>query len=38
MAARTSIAGEVWETAWKEGREMTFEEAVSYALREDINI
>jgi hypothetical protein len=38
MAARTSIAGEVWEMAWKEGREMTFEEAVSYALREDINI
>jgi predicted ATPase/class 3 adenylate cyclase/Tfp pilus assembly protein PilF len=38
MAARTSIAGEVWETAWKEGREMTFEEAVSYALREDMNI
>jgi predicted ATPase/class 3 adenylate cyclase/Tfp pilus assembly protein PilF len=38
MAARNSIAGEVWETAWKEGREMTLEEAVSYALREEMNI
>jgi hypothetical protein len=38
MAARTSIASEVWETAWKEGHEMTFEEAVSYALREEMNI
>jgi predicted ATPase/class 3 adenylate cyclase len=34
-AARSLVAEEVWEAAWEEGRAMTLEEAVSYALAEE---
>ena len=33
-AARDSTEETEWEEAWEEGRKMTFEEAVSYALKE----
>ena len=31
-AVRTGMGEEVWEQAWRKGRAMTLEEAVSYAL------
>jgi len=31
-AARSRMAKEAWEKAWTEGREMDFEEAISYTL------
>ncbi len=34
-SARSRLAAEAWERAWKEGRMMTLEEAVSYALEEN---
>jgi len=33
--ARFLVNEEVWEAAWEEGRAMTLEEAVSYALAEE---
>jgi predicted ATPase/class 3 adenylate cyclase len=34
-SARSRLAAEAWELTWKEGRTMTLEEAVSYALEEN---
>jgi predicted ATPase/class 3 adenylate cyclase len=34
-AARAFIEDEAWQEAWREGRKMTFDESVSYALEED---
>jgi predicted ATPase/class 3 adenylate cyclase/Tfp pilus assembly protein PilF len=34
-AVRTGMGEEVWEEAWRRGRAMTLEEAVSYALEEE---
>ena len=36
-AARSAIEEAAWEEAWRVGREMTFEEAVTYALNEGID-
>jgi hypothetical protein len=33
-AVRTGMGEEAWEEAWRKGRVMTLEEAVSYALEE----
>ena len=34
-AARSRLEEAAWEAAWAEGRAMTFEEAVAYALEEE---
>src|SRR5215204_536358 len=34
-AVRTGVGEEVWEKAWRKGRAMTLDEAVSYALKEE---
>ncbi len=34
-AVRTGMGFEVWEEAWRKGRAMTLDEAVSYALEEE---
>jgi non-specific serine/threonine protein kinase len=34
-AARTRTGEEAWTTAWEEGRSMSFEEAIAYALERD---
>jgi tetratricopeptide (TPR) repeat protein len=34
-AVRTGMGEEVWEEAWRKGRAMTLDEAVSYALEEE---
>src|SRR5215211_2626477 len=34
-AVRTGMSEEVWEEAWRKGREMTLDEVVSYALEEE---
>jgi hypothetical protein len=34
-AVRSSMGEEVWEEAWRKGRAMTLDEAVSYALEEE---
>ena len=33
-AVRSAIGEEAWEVAWRKGRAMTLDEAVSYALEE----
>jgi non-specific serine/threonine protein kinase len=34
-AVRSGMGEEVWEEAWRKGRAMTLDEAVSYALEEE---
>jgi hypothetical protein len=34
-AVRSGMGEEVWEEAWRKGRVMTLDEAVSYALEEE---
>jgi hypothetical protein len=34
-AVRSGMGEEAWEAAWRSGRAMTLEEAVSYALEEE---
>jgi non-specific serine/threonine protein kinase len=35
LAVRSGMGEEVWEEAWRKGRAMTLDEAVSYALEEE---
>ncbi len=34
-AVRSNLGEQTWEEAWRKGRVMTLDEAVSYALREE---